>query len=215
MSVAMWIIWLFQMGSHYIHSSANQWSAVTGSFTWRVHHLTVLKRLSLQTFISQSVICCKWQFQMVGTLVVEASSVKLWTHFEFDSCFTEVFSMKDQWNPQNRAHFPEMINLRGHMPRITLRMNIFPSILLENPINVCWNPQNKAWFSKTINLKGHMPRFTIKMNVFSIYLLGNPINVCWNSQNRVSFSEMINLRGHMPRFTLKINIFPSISLQTP
>ena len=62
----MWIIWLFWMGSHYIHSSANQWSAVTGSFNWGAHHLTVLNGLSLQTFISQSVICCKWQFQMGG-----------------------------------------------------------------------------------------------------------------------------------------------------
>ena len=34
MSVAMWIIWLFWMGSHYIHSSVNQRSAVTGSFQW-------------------------------------------------------------------------------------------------------------------------------------------------------------------------------------
>ena len=57
---------LFQMGSHYIHSSANQWSAVTGSFKWGIHHLTVLNGLSLQTFISQSVICCKWQFEMGG-----------------------------------------------------------------------------------------------------------------------------------------------------
>ena len=49
---SMWIIWLFWIGSHYIHSSANQWSAVTGSFQWGVHHLTVSNGLSLQTFIS-------------------------------------------------------------------------------------------------------------------------------------------------------------------
>ena len=34
------------------------------------------------------------------------------------------------WNPQNRAHFLKMINLRGHMPRFTLIMNVFPSIFL-------------------------------------------------------------------------------------
>ena len=74
MSAAMWIIWLFCMGSHYIHSSANQWSAVTGSFKMGGHqpkkvclpNLTVLNGLSLQTFITQSVTCCKWQFQMGG-----------------------------------------------------------------------------------------------------------------------------------------------------
>ena len=36
-------------------------------------------------------------------------------------------------NPQNRAHFSEMINLRDHMPRFTLKMNVFPSIFLETP----------------------------------------------------------------------------------
>ena len=36
-------------------------------------------------------------------------------------------------NPQNRAHFSEMIDLRDHMPRFTLKMNIFPSIFLETP----------------------------------------------------------------------------------
>ena len=37
------------------------------------------------------------------------------------------------WNPQNRAHFSETIDLRGHMHRFTLKMNIFPSISLESP----------------------------------------------------------------------------------
>ena len=27
--------------------------------------------------------------------------------------------------------FSEMIDLRGHMPRFTLKMNVFPSIFLE------------------------------------------------------------------------------------
>ena len=62
--------------------------------------------------------------------------------------------------------FPRAIDLRGHMPRFTLKMNIFPSISSKNPINVCWNPQNRDHFSKTTNLRGHMPRFTLKMNIF-------------------------------------------------
>ena len=41
-------------------------------------------------------------------------------------------------NPQNRACFL-MIDLRGHMPRFTLRMNVFPSISLETP-KMCVNP---------------------------------------------------------------------------
>ena len=31
------------------------------------------------------------------------------------------------------GHFSKMIDLRGHMPRFTLNMNIFPSIFLETP----------------------------------------------------------------------------------
>ena len=37
------------------------------------------------------------------------------------------------WDPLNRACFSETINLRGHMPRFTLKMNVFPSISLELP----------------------------------------------------------------------------------
>ena len=37
------------------------------------------------------------------------------------------------WNPQNRARFSETIDLRGHMPSFTLKMNVFPSISLELP----------------------------------------------------------------------------------
>ena len=35
------------------------------------------------------------------------------------------------WNSQNRAHFAKTIDLRGHMLRFTLKMNVFPSISLE------------------------------------------------------------------------------------
>ena len=34
-------------------------------------------------------------------------------------------------NPENRAHFSKTIDLRGHMPRFTVKMNVFPSISLE------------------------------------------------------------------------------------
>ena len=37
------------------------------------------------------------------------------------------------WNPQNMDHFSKTINLRGHMPRFTLKMNVFPSISWETP----------------------------------------------------------------------------------
>ena len=48
------------------------------------------------------------------------------------------------------------------MPRFTLKMNIFPSVLLRNPINVCRNPQNSVCFSEMINLRGQKPGFTVR-----------------------------------------------------
>ena len=200
MSVAMWIIWLFCMGSHYIHSSINQWSAVHDSFKWG-------EDIAQRRFICQ-----------------------IWNHFGFDPCFTKAFSMKDQWTfshlsywkphkcelkPSEHGSFFQDNQFEGSHAYVYSKIECFPIYLLGNPINVCWNPQNRTHFSETINLRGHMPRFTLKMNISTINLLGNPINVWWNPQNMACFSEMINLRGHMPRFTLKMNIFPSISLETP
>ena len=58
------------------------------------------------------------------------------------------------WNPQDRACFSKMINLRGHKTRFSWKMNVFPSICLETARNVCWNSQNRARFSKMIDLRG-------------------------------------------------------------
>ena len=63
------------------------------------------------------------------------------------------FSHLSPWNPmymcvetpQNRAHFSKKINFEGsHAEALLWKMNIFPSISLENPINACCNPQNRA-----------------------------------------------------------------------
>ena len=118
------------------------------------------------------------------------------------------------WNPQNRAWFSEMINLRDHMPRFTLKMNVFPSICLETP-KMCIETLRTGLVLQDDWFEDHMSGFTLKMNVFPSISYGNPINVCWNPQTRAQFSEMMDLRGHMPRLTLKMNVFPSISLVTP
>ena len=60
------------------------------------------------------------------------------------------------------------------MPRFTVKMNVFPSISLETPKNVCSNPDNRAQFSQMIDLRGHMPRFTLKMNVYPSISLETP-----------------------------------------
>ena len=107
-----------------------------------------------------------------------------------------------------------MIDLRGHMPRFTLKTNIF-HLTSWKPHKCVLKPTEQGCFSETIDLRGHMPSFTQKMNSFPIYLLWNPIYVCWKPQNRPQFFENIDLRGHMPRFTQKMKVFPSISLKPP
>ena len=105
--------------------------------------------------------------------------------------------------------FPKTINLRGHMPRFTWKINVFPLYVFGNPINGCWNPQNSAHFSKTIDLRGHMPRFTLKMNVFLPCISLETLEMCVETlKTGLIFQRLIDLRGHMPRFTLKNECFP-------
>ena len=114
MSVAMW-----------------NWYSRPLNVSTSVNHLTVLNGLSIHTFISQSVICCNWQFQFgvwgdplsdscvlafttdicqpISDLLYMTLSnggedidqrrfiCQIWIHFGFDSCFTEIYSTKDQW----------------------------------------------------------------------------------------------------------------------
>ena len=62
-------------------------------------------------------------------------------------------------NSQNRAHFSKTIDLRGHMPRFTLKMNIFPPISLELPEMHVETIRTGFVFTETIELRGHMPRY--------------------------------------------------------
>ena len=78
-----------------------------------------------------------------------------------------------------RAHLCKIVNLRGHMPRSTLRMNVLPSIYLEMP-KMCVEtlrtglvyPRQSIWVVTCLHL--------LENEHFPIYLLGNPKNVCWN-----------------------------------
>ena len=91
------------------------------------------------------------------------------------------FSYLSSWKPHKcvlppweQASLFLVIDLRGHMPRFTLKTESFPIYLLRNPINVCWNPESRAHFSETINLRGYMPMFTWKMNIFPSISLETP-----------------------------------------
>ena len=92
------------------------------------------------------------------------------------------------WNPQNRARFSKTIDLRGHMPRFTQKMNIFPSISLETSEMCVETIRIELVFLRWL-IWGVTCLGLLENEYFPIYLLSNPINVCWNPQNRAHFSE--------------------------
>ena len=49
-------------------------------------------------------ICCKWLFQMGGDIGQRGFVCQIWTHFGFDSCFTEIFPTKDQQAKPNQIY---------------------------------------------------------------------------------------------------------------
>ena len=100
----------------------------------------------------------------------EGSHAKVYPKNEHFLIYLMCNCQKCVLKPSEQGSFlSKTIDLRGHMPRFTLKMNIFSSISLRiASIHVCWNPQNKAHcFYETIDLRGHMPRFTLKMSMFS------------------------------------------------
>ena len=95
------ILWLFQMGSHWRHRWGNSWSAVTGSF--RGENLTAYLGTSSENvnsyLMSMCTSSCSLHLTTMGEYIwqlIWAPHLKIWTHFRFGSCFTEVFSTKDQ-----------------------------------------------------------------------------------------------------------------------
>ena len=108
--------------------------------------------------------------------------------------------------------FSKMTNLRGHMPRFSLKNECFPTYVPGNTINVCWNPQNSARFSKMIILNGHRPRFTLKMNGFQSISWETHINVYWNFQNSAHFFQDDQFEGSHAWVYSKNEHFPTYVL---
>ena len=94
------------------------------------------------------------------------------------------------WNPQNMAHISEMINLRGHMPRFTLKAEMFSHLApCEIAINVTVetlssNDWNCHSWPLGISLQWcTLPRsWLLEMSVAmcNCHLLGNTIDVSSN-----------------------------------
>ena len=117
------ISWLFWMGSHWSH-----WTAKSSLCA-----LAVLKRGVCQFYLPGG------KSENLSSNEFYALLYRMSFHITYErpnECF-QIYLLGNTinvcWNPQNRAHFSVMIDLRGHMPRFTLKMNVFPSISLESP----------------------------------------------------------------------------------
>ena len=117
------------------------------------------------------------------------------------------------WNHQNRACFSEMIDLRGHMPRFTWKMNVLPSISLEMP-GMCIVTIRRGFVFLRQLIWGVTCLGLLEKLMFSHLSPWKPHKFVLHPQNRAHFSETIDLRGYMTRFSWKMNIFPSICLAT-
>ena len=143
-----------------------------------------------------------WGVTCLGLLDLQCFSIYLLRN-PINVCFP-IYLLKNPinvcWNPQNSARFSKTFDLRCHMPRFTLKMNIFPSISLETP-KMCVEILRTVLISPRQSIWGVTCLGLVEKFMFS--------HLC------PFLSETIDSRGHMPRFTLKMNIFPSISLESP
>ena len=123
-----------------------------------------------------------------------------------------MFFHPSPWKSHNmpRSHFSKKINLRGHMPRFTFKMNIFPPISLETNYNVCWNPQNRVSFSKDNWIEGsHALVYSQKWTFCHLSPWKPHICVLKPSEQGSIFPKQLISDVNMSRFTWNMNVFPS------
>ena len=190
-------------------------------FSWKMHVFPAMSLFFLRWSIS-GVTCLgflsKWMFSDLSPekphkcVLKPSEQCSFFQDIRFEGSHAKVSSKNEcfstyllrnpinvSWNPQNSAHFSRKIDLRGHMPRFSWKMHVFPAM---------------SFFIWDDRFEGSHAKVYSKNECFPIYLLRNPINVSWNPQNSAHFSETIDLRGHIPRFPLKMNVFLSISWET-
>ena len=117
-------------------------------------------------------------------------------------------------DPQNGARFSKTIDLRGHMPRFTQKMNVFPSISWETQKmcvqtlrTVPVSPRQLIWGVTCLSL--------VEKFMFPTYVLGNTRNVCWNPQNRAFFFWDDRFEGPHAEVYSQIECFPIYLLRNP
>ena len=112
-------------------------------------------------------------------------------------------------------NFSKTINLRGHMPRFTLKMNIFPSISLETHKCVIKQSEQGSFFLRWLIWESHALVYFWNWR-FSNLSPKKPHKCVLKPSEQGLFFWDNWFEGHMPfRFTLKMNVFPSIFLENP
>ena len=118
--------------------------------------------------------CLGLLYNALFPIYLLGNPINVWWNPQNRACFSD---LRDDWSPWNPINVCWRVFLchRGHMPRFTLKMNVFPSISLERAhfshkcrFDECFPiyPSEQGLFF--FFLRDHMPRFTLKMN--PIYL---------------------------------------------
>ena len=131
--------------SIYIYNSYKVESYLSESY----FHFMLCYRISSEAFVKKAII---YEYtivnrsiskgknktsRMLGSIVLHLCRSSLGGSIIFicPDHFVGLFVLWSNWRLRVHVlgHFAKTIDLRGHMPRFTLKMNIFPSISLETP----------------------------------------------------------------------------------
>ena len=116
---------------------------------------------------------------------------------------------------RTRLIFPRWTNLRGHMPRFTLKMNVFPSIFLETPYMCDETLRTGLVFLKIIDL-GVTYLGLLEKWMFSHLSPWKPHECVMKPSEQGWFSpRWFDFGSHIPRFTWKNECFPIYLLGNP
>ena len=119
------------------------------------------------------------------------------------------------WNPQNMACFSKLIDLRGHMPRFTLKMNMFPHLsALESP-EMCVGTIRTGFVFMRRLIWGVTCLGLLEKLMFSCLSLWKPHKCVLKPSKQGSFFQDNRFEGSHGSVYSKKWMFPHVSLQKP
>ena len=93
-----------------------------------IHLFIYIQRSAISLHVGVKLICC-----IIGVLILLSKDfiINLYESCSCPSCVIHNNTTNNNETLKNRACFSKTIDLRGHMPMFTLKINVFPSISLE------------------------------------------------------------------------------------